>query len=496
MTVRRLLGAFTAALAAAAAAGSLALHANGPQSAAQPPQSNKAVVMKGRAPVSTEMLRVRLPRPAEADLSNGLHLMVLEDRRAPQVSFQLLIPGAGGYFDPPSTPGLSVMTAAMMREGTTSKTTQQIALQLETMAASVNVSSSLSGGTATIAGSSLTEHFEPTFALAADILLNPTFPSDEFERYRTRTAASLVQQRSIPGFLANERFTRAVYGAHPASRASMTPESLKSVTRETLAGFHKAHFVPDHAVLAIAGDVSMAEARRIAERALAGWQKAGVPAPEFEDPSPIDGATVSLVARPNSVQTSLWVGTQAISRTSPDYDVVTVMNAVIGGGPTGRLFVHLREEKGYTYGAYSNVSASQYRGVWLASTDVRTEVTEPALKDLMAEVARMRDEAVPAQEFEDRKRGIVASFALSLESPTAVLGNHVTRWLYGLPADYWDRLPERIAAVTQADVQAAAKKYLAPGRLQIVAVGDEAKVAPILKAYGAVDIYDTSGVKR
>jgi predicted Zn-dependent peptidase len=196
------------------------------------------------------------------------------------------------------------------------------------------------------------------------------------------------------------------------------------------------------------------------------------------------------------VQTSLWVGTQAISRTSPDYDVMTVMNAVIGGGPTGRLFVHLREEKGYTYGAYSNVSASQYRGFWLASTDVRTDVTEPALKDLLAEIARMRDEAVPATEFEERKRSIVASFALSLESPAAVLNSHVTRWLYRLPVDYWDRLPERISAVTRPAVQDAAKKYLDPARLQIVAVGDEGKVAPILAQFGAVDIYDTNGVKR
>ncbi len=117
------------------------------------------------------------------------------------------------------------------------------------------------------------------------------------------------------------------------------------------------------------------------------------------------------------------------------------MNAVLGGGPTGRLFTHLREEKGYTYGAYSNISAGQFRGSWTASTDVRTEVTEPALRDLVAEITRMRNEPVPTKEFEDRKRGMVASFALSLESPAAVLNNHVTRWLYKLPADYWDKYP-------------------------------------------------------
>ena len=193
------------------------------------------------------------------------------------------------------------------------------------------------------------------------------------------------------------------------------------------------------------------------------------------------------------MQTSLWVGTQAIQRVSPDYDIVQVMNEVIGGGPTGRLFTHLREEKGYTYGAYSNISASQFRGNWIASTDVRTEVTQDALRDLVAEITRMRNEPVPTKEFEDRKRGMVARFALSLESPAAVLNNHVTRWLYKLPADYWDKYPERVMAVTTADVQAAAKKYLDATRLQIVAVGDPTKVGEILKQYGTVETFDTNG---
>jgi len=484
-------------IAAAAAAG-LAVavpRAVSTQGGAQA-QSSKAVVMKGRAPVSTEMLKVKLPMPAESDMPNGLHVMVLEDRRAPQVSFQIIIPGAGGYFDPAGAPGVSVMTAAMMREGTTTRTTDQIAQILETMAATVTVSGSISSPNASVSGSSLTENFGNTLGLAADILLNPTFPQAEFDRYKARTAASLVQQRSSSGFLANETFARIIYGQHPAGRVSMTAESLKAATPETLKAFHKARYVPDHAVIAIAGDISPAEARKLIETTLGAWKKAGAPAPSFEDPAALGPSRVSFVARPNSVQTSLWVGTQAISRTSPDYDVLSVMDAVIGGGPTGRLFVHLREEKGYTYGAYSSISATYFRGTWLASTDVRTEVTEPALRDLMAEVARMRDEPVPVKEFEDRKRGIVASFALSLESPAQVLNTHVTRWLYKLPSDYWDRLPERINAVTIAQVQAAAKKYLDPSRLQIVAVGDETNVVPILKQYGTVDIYDTNGVKR
>jgi zinc protease len=459
----------------------------------QAPPKSQPVVMKGRAPVSKDVLRIKLPRPVEADLPNGLHLMVLEDRRVPQVSFQLLMQGAGGYFDAPELAGVSSVTAAMMREGTTTRNTQQIAELLETRAATLAVTAGLSSTFAQITGSSLTENFPETLGLAADVLLNPSFPQDELDRYKTRTRAGLVTQRTSPGFLANEMIAKILYGSHPASRVSLTAEMLDKITRDVLVTQHRQRFVPDHAVLAIAGDISMAEARKHVDKLLAAWKKAGTPAPAVVDPPAIGPAKVSFIARPNSVQTSLWVGTQGINRVSPDYDIVQVMNAVLGGGPTGRLFTHLREEKGYTYGASSFLSTGQFRGSWIASMDVRTEVTEPALRDLIAEITRMRDEAVPAKEFEDRKRGMVGSFALQLESAAAVLNNYVTRWMYKLPADYWDKYPDRVMAVTQAEVQAAAKKYLDPGRLQIVAVGTAEKIGETLKRFGAVETFDTNG---
>jgi predicted Zn-dependent peptidase len=476
------------------AAAAISVAATGALSAGQgaPPQSSQAVVMKGRAPVSTEILKLKLPKAAEADLSNGLHVIVLEDRRVPQVSFQFLIPGAGGYYDPAEVSGLASVTAAMMREGTPTRTTLQISEQLETLASAVNVGTGTASIDATVSGSSLTEHFEPTFTLAADILLNPTFPDSELARYKERTRAGLIQQRTSPGFLANEMFSRVVYGNHPASRVSITAPALDKVTRTMLVDFHRDHYAPDHAVLAIAGDISMAEARKVIDPKLAAWKKRGTPAPLVEDPPASAPGKIYFIARPNSVQTNFIVGTQAIDRMAPDYDIVQVMNEVIGGGPTGRLFIILREEKGYTYGAYSGVTAGRYRGNWSASTEVRTDVTEPAFRDLMIQIARMRDEPVPQKEFDDKKRGMVARFALSLENPQAVLNNHIQRWLYKLPGDYWDRYPERVATVTQAQVQEAARKYLSMTRLQIIAVGDP-KIGDTLKQFGTVETYDTEG---
>lgn len=469
-----------------------------PAASAQTPppamqQSTKGVVPKGRAPVSKEVLRLTLPAPATADLPNGARLLVLEDRRAPQVTVQVFIPGAGGYFDPPGQAGLAGITAGQMREGTRQWTTTQLNEELERLAATVAVGASPSGTDATMTVSALTEHLDRVMEIAADVLLNPTFPEAELIGYKQRTRAQLMQQRSIPGFLLAETANRIMYGDHPASRIAVTLDVLDKVTRADLAAFHKARYVPDHAAIAVTGDISMADARALVERRLSAWTRSHSPVPETMDPEPPGAARVHFVARPTSVQTNLLVSAPGISRTDKAYDVLSVMNKIIGGGPTGRLFLNLREEKGYTYGAYSNLTAGPYRGVWTASTDVRSDVTGPALTDLMGEIARMRNEPVAAGDLEAAKRSMVAAFALSLESPQAIMSYHVTSWRYKLPADYWDKQPQRIMAVTAEQVQAAAKTYLDPARLQIVAVGDAATVAAILAAHGTVVTYDTEG---
>ncbi len=481
----------TAAVFALAAIGLLA--SAPPQAPAAAPQpSATKMVLKGKAPVSNDVLKVKLPRPQEADLANGLHVMVLEDHRLPQITFNLLIGGAGGYFDPADKIGLANYTASLMREGTKTRTSLQISEALETMAAGLNVASGLSGTTASVSGSALSENFDKLMDLAADMLLNPAFAPDEWDRLKTRAKAGLIQQRTQPGFLASETFNRVVFGSHPAARVSPTAANLDAITPETLAEFHRTRYVPDHAAIAFAGDISMADARKLVETKLGAWKKAGVPQPAVVDPPPMAAPKVYLIARPGSVQTTLYVGTQSMTRTDPDYAALSVVNRVLGG-TMGRLFRHLREEKGYTYGIGSGFTATQYRGSWTSSTSVRTDVTEPALTDLLAEIAELRDKPVPDLELADAKRAIVGSFARDLENPQQVLGYHVDNWLFSLPADYWDTYPQRVMAVTAAQAQAAAQKYWGPDRLQIVAVGDATKITDILRKKGALQISDADG---
>jgi zinc protease len=454
---------------------------------------SKGVVVKGKAPVSSEILKVKLPRAQEADLANGIHLMIIEDHRVPQISMQLQIPGAGGYYDPADAPGLAGFTSAMMLEGTTTRTAQQIAQEQETMASSVGVSAGGAGESATLSVSSLADNFDKSLALGADILLNPSFPEAELARFKTRQKAQLVQVRTMPQFLAAERYGRVIYGDHPNSRVMPTVESIDKTTRDSLAAFHRARYVPDQVIVAIVGDITLADARKKLEAAFGTWKKSGAAVPPVQDPSPSGPGKVYLVDRANSVQTSLIVGTQAISRTSPDYDVVMLLNAIIGGGPTGRLFLNLREDKGWTYGAYSGVTAPRFRGDWSAQTEIKGDVTDKAVGEILNELKRARTEPIADKEFMDKKRSLVASFALSLETPASILNNYVTSRRYNLPADYWDKYPERMMAVTRDQVQAAAVKYLDPARIQIVAVGDAAKIGDGLKQFGSVEVYDTDG---
>ena len=218
-----------------------------------------------------------------------------------------------------------------------------------------------------------------------------------------------------------------------------------------------------------------------------------MPETRIPEVSSLPKAGISLIDRPGSVQTVLYLGNLSIKRTDEDFFALTVMNYILGGGAAGRLFMNLREDKGYTYGAYSSLTTSKYPGMIVPSAEVRTEVTDGALKEFMYEINRLRDERISAVNLENAKRGLTGGFAFSLESPQTLLSNVVTQKLYDLPADYWDAYPQRIAAVTTEDVQRVARKYLDLSKLQIVAVGDAAKIRDTLAKYGAVRQYNIEG---
>ena len=451
------------------------------------------VERKKRAPVSTEVLRVKLPKPVEATLSNGLTVLVLEDHRFPTVSVQLDIAGAGALQEPAELRGLAGVTAQMLREGTKTRSSKQVAEDVDKLGATLSASAGFGAGSTVLAASGLSDNLEEWFALLTDVLLNPTFPTDELAKLKVRRKAALLQQRAQPAFLADERFSRAVYGTHPAAAVSATPESLDAITPEALSQWHRERYAPQNAILGIAGDVHTADLIPKLEKWLAGWKKTDAKEQWPGSPAPASAKKIYLVDRPNSVQTTLAMGNIAIDRRDPDYVPMVVWDKVLGEGPGSRLFLNLREEKGYTYGVYSSFTARKYAGPWRAGGDLRTEVTESAMTEFVKELGRIREQKVPQAELEEAKRAVVSSFALSLEQPAELLGYAITRKIFGFPEDYWDTYPAKIMATTADDVQRVAGKYVNPETMQVVAVGDAARIKPVLEKFGPVEVYDTQG---
>ena len=254
--------------------------------ASQAPQpADNTIKLKGKAPVSNTVLRVSLPKPQVADLPNGLQVMVLEDRRAPQVTMQMVIRGAGGYYDPPDHVGLAQFTAANLREGTATRTSPEIAEYLERIAATVNVTAAMSSEEATLTASSLREHFEQVMDLAADLILAPAFPEQELARYKAQTRAQLMQQRAQPNFLAFERFSQVVADGHPDGRTAPTrrgrstrrraPRWSRSTRRTTC---------PITRSLPLPATSRMAAALKAVQSRFGGWAKAGAAPPTVSDP--------------------------------------------------------------------------------------------------------------------------------------------------------------------------------------------------------------------
>jgi zinc protease len=445
-----------------------------------------------RAPVNKEVLKVTLPRAKEVVLSNGLTLLVLEQHRLPQVSFSLWIK-SGSLSDPKDAPGLASFTADMLREGTAKRKSSQIAVELEELGASLNANAEFGRDLTSVNASSLSDAADKTMELMADVVLNATFPAEELERYRRRELAGLTQLRTNAAYLARERFAKAIYGDSPLAVQSATPESLKAVTPEAMKGFRDKYYAPNNAILGVAGDITVAQAKALAEKHFGAWQKRDLPKPSALDVTNRNAAKVYLVDRPGSVQSNILAGGVSLKRSDPDYIPLTIANRVLGGGSSARLFQNLREDKGYTYGAYSRVSSDIYPGTFVANTEVRNEVTDGSLKELMYEMKRLREEPVGATELEEAKRSIVASFALSLESAGDLLNRSMSVKYYGLPADYWDRYSEMVAKVDAAKVQQIAQKYIDLPHLQIVVVGDAKQVGEAVSKYGTVENFDTDG---
>lgn len=459
-------------------------------------QSLSAVELKGKVPVNKNPLKINLPKTQETRLANGLRVVVLEDRKLPTFSMRVVVE-TGSSNEPANLRGLSSATAALLREGSKTRTSRQIAEQIESLGGRFGGSGASPVIASGLSVSGETQSFDGLLEIFADAVRNPAFSAEEVEKYKTRIVGQITSQRSNPAAIAQQKLFGTIYGASLISSGIFPAiESVQKIKPEDVAGFYSRFYRPNNAILAITGDVNLKEILPKIERAFGSWEKAEIPATKINDLPVRQKGKMMLVDRPNSVQTTLYLGTLGIEQTSPDYFPLLVVNEIFGAGPASRLFASIREEKGYTYSIQSFFTGSRYPGVVVpTATSVRTDVTGAAVGALFNEIKRIRETAVSATELDNAKRALAGSFALSLEQPDALLTNFLDQKIYGLPANYWETYPQRVAAVTMEEVQSVAAKYYDPETLNIVAVGDAAKIKDALTKYGMFEIFDAEDKK-
>lgn len=441
-------------------------------------------------PPPLPMEPVEFPDYESRTLRNGARLIVVPHHEQPVVSVTIAIPG-GESAEPPGKEGLAGLAADLLDNGTESRTAAELAEAADFIGASLGAGAA--NDWTTVSLTSTTEFLDPGLDLLADILLRPTFPEDELETLRRRLLTGLQASLAQPAFLAEREFSRAVYGDHPYG-SSPTPESLRGITRQDVVDYHLAWMRPARALVVVSGDVRADDIQRRLEDRLSAWGGGGTAPGPFAEPPERSERVMYFVHKPGSVQAVIRVGHPLPSATEADWPALDVANQILGGGSSAWLFKVLRAQKGYTYGAYSAAVERKDNGFFQATAEVRNEVADSAMAELLSLIQRLRRETVPAKDLADAKAFLTGSFPLRIETPGQVAGQLATTLLLGREVEWLERYRTRLGEVTAADVQRAARDYIHPERAAVVVVGDADQILDKVRPLAdRVEVLDVEG---
>jgi len=420
------------------------------------------------------------------ELKNGLKVIVVENHKLPRVSFSLIIDR-----DPimeKDKVGYISMAGQMLRRGTQTRTKDQIDEEVDFIGAS------LAAGSNSIYASSLTKHKEKLLELMTDILYNPIFPEEELEKVKKQTLSAIASQKDDPDAIAGNVSNVVLYSKnHPYGEIQLESH-VENISRQDLLDYYKTYFKSNISYLAIVGDIKIKEAKKLVKKYFRKWESGEVPEHSYEIPQVPEQNTVALVNRSASVQTVLNLSLPIVlGKGDPDVIKSSVMNQILGGSSASRLFKNIREDKGYTYGAYSSLSSDELVGSFSAGASVRNEVTDSAITEFIYEFKRIRENKVSDEELLLAKNVLIGSFGRALESPQTVASFAISIERYNLPQDYYNTYVKKVESVSSSDVQEMALKYVKPENLYIIAVGKGAEIEDQLKKFGEVTYYDPYG---
>ena len=411
--------------------------------------------------------------PTRSVTANGMTVLFLEQHFLPTVEIHALVK-VGSAQDPPDKAGLANLTASLLDEGTQTRTSRQMAEQIDFVGGSLEAHAAEDFTTAS--ARVLKKDADLGFALLADMLQHPAFQKQEFERVRTQILGEILSDDDDPGNVAMKAFHQLIFHGHPYSwPARGAEDTLNKITVADVQQFHAREYLPNQTILVIVGDLTQDQATTLVQTHFGSWKK-GPPSPyQLKKPSPIDRKMVQLIEK-DLTQSTIVLGHTGISRTNPDYYAVTVMNYILGaGGFSSRLMDSIRDKQGLAYGIMSQFDSRLLPGAFFISLQTRTEVTNQAITGVLAEVKGIRDAPVTDQELNEAKSFIVGSFPLRVDS-SAKLANVLAQVeFYNLGLDYFTNYPKAIEKVTKDDVLRVAKQYLDPQHYALVVVGSIAK---------------------
>ncbi len=445
-----------------------------------------AQVDRSKLPASGPAPEIKIGEAETFTLANGLKVFVVKNTKLPRVSFTLVLerdPILEG-----DKAGLSTFIGEMMMGGTKNRTKDQLDQEIDFIGASLSASAT------SVSASSLKKHQGKMLDLMADVLFNPVFPQPELDKLKKQSLTGLATTKDDPQAISS-RLSRAVlYGKNHPYGESQTEQTTKNITLDDVKAYYQTYFKPNIAYLAIVGDIEKAEAQRVVNQYFGAWKKGEVPT--YKYPMPVRAAkqAVALVDRSSSVQSVIDV-TQPVAMKigDPDYISSRLLNQILGGGSASRLFMNLREDKGFTYGAYSSIEADKLVGNISASASVRSAVTDSAVYEFVYEIKNLVEKGVTQEELDKAKAELAGSFGRSLEQPSTVATFALNTARYNLPKDYYATYLKKLNAYTVADINATAKRLIEPDKFIITTVGNGAEIKEKLAQFGEVVEYDIMG---
>lgn len=420
----------------------------------------------------------RLPSRRTIDLPNGMKLTLVPYGRVPKIAVELEV-RTGTIDEGPNDVALASVTGDMLREGTTTRGAAEISRQAADMGGGLSVNS---GAEVVSIGGQVLSEFAPQFiALIADVARNPRLDTADLSRILDKHARDNAVALAQPGTLAQKKYREMTYGDHPFARIYPEESALRAITVERVRDFHAKNYSAARAHIYVSGVFNAPAVEKAFRDAFSDWP-AGSP-PTVNPPTPVARRQVELVDRPNAVQSSIWMGVPVADPSSPDWIALTVTDALLGGAFGSRITANIREQKGYTYSPFSFLWARKQSAQWVEVADVATNVTGASLKEIIAEMERLRAEPPAPTELSGIKNNLAGVFAVQNSSRMGVLGQLQFTDLHGLGPDYLQNYVRNVLAVTPEQVRSIAQKHLDPSRLSIAVVGDRKVVEPQLGVF-------------